>query len=157
MSPTVKIAPVHRTFHVDLPQAQAFDLFSKGIDRWWPRTHHIGSAPLKEAIIEPFSGGRWYHSCEDGSESTVGRVLTWEPPGQLMLTWELNSDFQRDPKAATEVEVRFIAESAARTRIEFEHRNLERIGDRAEEVRAMLDGGWVSALDNYVKEANAAH
>lgn len=156
MSITVKIAPIRRTLHVDLPQAQAFDVFAKGIDRWWPRTHHLGSAPLQEAIIEPFSGGRWYHNCEDGSESHVGHVLAWEPPERLLLSWELNGDFRNNPKAAAEVDVRFIAESAARTRVEFEHRNLERIGDRAEEVRAMLDRGWNGALENYVNEANAA-
>jgi uncharacterized protein YndB with AHSA1/START domain len=157
MNLAVTIAPVRKTLHVDLPQAQAFDLFAKGIDRWWPRTHHVGPSPMREAVLEPFTGGRWYHLCEDGSEGPIGHVLTWGPPERLTLSWEFDCNYKQETGTVTEVDVHFIAETAERTRVEFEHRHLDRLGDRAEEFRGKFDNGWVAVLESFVKEANAAH
>ncbi len=58
MTHTITIAPVRKTLRVNLPQADAFEIFTGGIDRWWPRTHHLGSSPMTAAVIEPFVGGR---------------------------------------------------------------------------------------------------
>ncbi|MGA3303455.1 MAG: SRPBCC family protein [Methylovirgula sp.] len=156
MMQTVTIAPIRRMMHVDLPQAKAFDLFARGIDRWWPRTHHVGPSPMKASVVEPFVGGRWYHLCEDGSEKNFGHVLVWQAPERLTLGCEVNCDFDYDPETVTEVDVHFIAEGAERTRVEFEHRNIDRLGDGAETFRGKVDGGWATVLDSFVKSANSA-
>src|SRR5437899_3212354 len=82
-----------------------------------------------KAVIEPGVGGRWYGLLEDGSEGLWGDVLVWEPPGRLVLAWRITHQWGYDPNLLTEVEVRFVAVGASETRIEFEHRDLERFGD----------------------------
>ncbi len=51
---------VRKAITVAVPQEKAFSAFTAGINRWWPRDHHIGQAELDEAIIEGREGGRWY-------------------------------------------------------------------------------------------------
>src|SRR5262249_28080303 len=127
-------APVRKTLQVKATQAHAFDVFTAGFGRWWPRSHSVGKSPIEDAVIEPKVGGRWYEGGQDGSECDWGRVLAWEPPARLVLAWQLNAQWQFDPALVTEVEVKFIAEGSAQTRVEFEHRELQRFGDRAEAV-----------------------
>jgi uncharacterized protein YndB with AHSA1/START domain len=153
MTRTVTIAPVRKSLRVNAPPATAFDVFTAGIDLWWPKGHHIGASPMKAAIIEPFVGGRWYHICEDGSQTDNGRVLHWQPPERLVLTWQINGNWQYDPDLVTEVEVQFIADGAGATRVEFEHRHLERLGDTADAFRAQVDPGWGGLLDGFAKAA----
>jgi uncharacterized protein YndB with AHSA1/START domain len=81
-------------------------------------------------VIEPGVGGRWYEIGEDGSQCDWGRVLSWEPPTRLVAAWQINSDFGFDPDLVTEVELQFIAEAVGVARVEFEHRKLERMGER---------------------------
>jgi uncharacterized protein YndB with AHSA1/START domain len=161
MTRTVTIAPVRKSLSVKAPQATAFSVFTAGIDRWWPRQAHLGSSPMARAVIEPFAGGRWYHRCQDGSDSEIGHVLVWQPPERLVLSWQIgnscaNGDMQYDPKLVTEVEVRFIAEGAGMTRVEFEHRHLDRIGDGAEAYRTKVDGGWGGILERYAAQSAEA-
>jgi len=161
MTLTVTIAPVRKSLRVAAPQATAFSVFTAGIDRWWPRQAHLGKSPLATAVIEPFVGGRWYHRCEDGSDSEVGDVLIWQPPERLVLAWRINNtcvdgNWHYDPSLVTEVEVRFIAEGAGTTRVEFEHRRLERIGEGAEAYRAKVDGGWGGILEGFAAAAAQA-
>ena len=129
---------------VEASQERAFRVFTEGIDRWWPREHHIGKSPMKRAIIEPGAGGRWYAVCEDGTECDTGKVLTWEPPRRVVLAWQITAAWQYDAAFLTEVEVTFTSEGPKRTLVEIEHRNLERYGAAAEELRKLLDsaGGW---------------
>lgn len=135
---------------VETSQERAFRVFTDGIDRWWPRSHHIGASPLKRFLIEPKAGGRWYSICEDGSEQGVGQVLAWEPPARLVLAWQITADWKYDPSFSTEVEVTFVAEDARRTRVHLEHRQLERYGERtADMVKQFDNGGWASLLELY--------
>lgn len=161
MTRTVTIAPVRKSLRVAAPQAIAFSVFTAGIDGWWPRQAHIGKSPMAAAIIEPFPGGRWYHRCADGSDSEIGHVLVWQPPERLVLSWQIGNScvgggFQHDPALVTEVEVRFIADGADATRVEFEHRHLDRIGDGAADYRAKVDGGWGGILEGFAAQAAAA-
>jgi uncharacterized protein YndB with AHSA1/START domain len=144
----IRVAPVKKTLSVKASQAHAFDVFTLRFDAWWPKSHHIGKAGMKESVIEPRTGGRWFEKGEDGSECDWGRVLAWEPPQRLVLSWQINSKFTRDETVNSEIEVRFIAESAERTRVEFEHR-IEAYD--AEGIRSAVDspGGWNSLLENY--------
>ena len=114
----IRVAPVRKTITVNAPQAHAFDVFANRFDAWWPRDHHIGKTAMAKAVIEPRAGGRWYERDEDGAECEWGRVLAWEPPNRLVLSWTINGKFQVDNTVESEVEVQFIAESEARTRVE---------------------------------------
>jgi uncharacterized protein YndB with AHSA1/START domain len=156
-SAKIKPAPVRRTLTVKASPQKAFKVFTAGIGRWWPASHHTAAAAFKTATIEPFVGGRWYEAGQDGSESDWGKVLAWEPPARLVLAWQLNSDFRYDPDLITEVEVRFLAEGEDATRVEFEHRLLERFGERAVATRESIDspGGWTAILEQFVAAANA--
>lgn len=155
---TVQIAPVRKNVRVNASAEHAFSAFTKGFNLWWPRSHHIAKVEMAEAIIEPFAGGRWYERGEDGSECEWGKVLVWEPPGRLILAWQINAQFAYDASLVTEVEVRFIEENAKLTRVELEHRDLERLGDEGHAFRAQIDssGGWGHIMDLYAKQAGRA-
>jgi hypothetical protein len=151
MSTTIVPTPVRRTIHVRVSPARAFEVFTAAIGAWWPHEHSINkSSPQKDVIVEPRVGGRWLERGEDGSECQWGRVLIWEPPTRVVLAWQINGQWQYDPDFETEVEVRFMAEGAG-TRVELEHRNLERFGERAQAVRAAFESpeGWSTGLARF--------
>lgn len=139
---------VKKQIVVETSQQRAFRTFTDGIDRWWPREHHIGASPLERMIVEPRVGGRWYSICKDGSEVDVGRVVAWEPPSRLVLTWQITAAWQFDPEFSTEIEVGFHVEGPRRTRVELEHKQLERYGADSEVVRKTFesDDAWLASL-----------
>ncbi|HEX2818490.1 MAG TPA: SRPBCC family protein [Phenylobacterium sp.] len=151
MSQTITPAAIKKTLTVPATPEKAFEIFTDGCGRWWPSTHSIGDAPFKTATIEPRVGGRWYSLTEDGVEHEWGDVLTWEPPARLVLAWRLNGEFTYDPTLLTEVEVRFAALTDGQTRVDFEHRGLERLGAgaAADQIRTGMDGGWATILDSF--------
>src|SRR5262245_675834 len=155
MNRTITPAPVRKSVRVSADPARAFDVFTMGVARWWPRTHSIGASPMKEAVIEPRAGGRWFERGEDGSECDVGKVLVWEPPTRLVLGWQLSPQFKYDPTVTSEVEVRFIADGTRATLVELEHRHLERHGEQAEALRNAVDSpnGWSGLLNLYAAAA----
>jgi uncharacterized protein YndB with AHSA1/START domain len=155
MSPLIKPAPVRKSFTVKASQQRAFEVFTDRFDSWWPRTHTIGAAPLKKAVIEPGVGGRWLGIGEDGSTDIWGGVLAWEPPDRLLLAWRIGADFKCDPNLLTEVEVIFTEEAGGLTRVDFEHRLLENMGEGAERARETLNGGWAPILEAYAAAASA--
>jgi activator of Hsp90 ATPase-like protein len=157
MSATITPAPVRRTIRVKAAPARAFDVFTTRIGSWWPHEHSINkSSPQKEVVVEPHVGGRWFERGEDQSECQWGRVLVWEPPARVVLAWQINAQWQYDPDIETEVEVRFIPDGAG-TRVEFEHRNLERFGDKVDAVRTAIDApeGWSRLLALFAQAADA--
>lgn len=146
---------VKKQIVVETTQQRAFRTFTDGIDRWWPREHHIGQSPLERMIVEPRTGGRWYSICKDGSQVDVGKVVAWEPPHRLVLTWQITARWQYDPAFSTEVEVGFFAEGPRRTRVELEHRQLERFGSDAEAMKKSFDSdeAWVASLQAFAGAA----
>lgn len=149
MNRTLTIAPVRKVVVVRATPERAFDVFTAGIDRWWPKTHSIGSAPIRRSVIEPREGGRWYATCEDGSDAVVGHVSVWQPGERLVMSWEVSSQWKPDPRPgfASEIEVRFIAEPGGGTRVELEHRNFERMGaEDGQTMRSNVDDGWPGLL-----------
>jgi hypothetical protein len=100
MNRVISIAPVRKTVVVHTTPAKAFEVFTARIDRWWPKSHGIGSTPVRESIIEPFVGGRWYTKCEDGTEVVVGHVRVWEPAERFVVSWEISADWKPDARAA---------------------------------------------------------
>lgn len=144
----ISAAPVKKSIRVNAPPARAFEVFANRFDSWWPRDHHIGKAAMKQAIIEPHSGGRWYEKDEDGSECDWGRVLVWDPPSRLVLSWIINSKFVLDETVDSEVEIRFIPDGDSATRVELEHRIM---AVDAQALRDTVDSprGWGSLLEIY--------
>lgn len=132
---------VTKAVTVDLPIGRAFELFTD-LGRWWPvQTHHLADQPGELAVVEPWVGGKWYERLADGGKCDWGTVLVWDAPNRILMTWQVGADWHyvADAQDASEVEVRFVAEAPLRTRVEFEHRHLERYGDQAERMRSILD------------------
>ncbi len=157
MTTMIKPAPVRKSLVVKAPPERAFSVFTAGIGRWWPPSHHIGAAAFKDAVVEPRAGGRWYEIGEDGSECQWGHVIAWEPPRRLVLAWQISTAWAFDPDLVTEVEVTFTPQAGGTTRVDLEHRHLERMGEGADGARASFDssGGWSGILDLFAQAAEA--
>jgi uncharacterized protein YndB with AHSA1/START domain len=156
MTPTLTIAPVRKSIRVNTGQTHAFDVFTAGLGRWWPRTAKIGNAPLKMSVLEPRLGGRWYELGEDGSQTDVGKVLLWDPPQRFVVSWDINSSWKPDTAVNSEVEVRFIADGPDATLVELEHRKFEQMGaEPGAKMRKDVDGGWPRMLEHFKREAEA--
>jgi uncharacterized protein YndB with AHSA1/START domain len=151
MSTQSTAAPVCTSIVVEAPIERAFSVFTDGIGTWWPSTHHILGAELAEMVFEPRVGGSIYDRGVDGSECRWARVLAYEPPERVVFSWDINLQWQRetDPGRTSEVEVRFVAEAPARTRVELEHRGIERHGEGWEKMHDAVasPGGWSAGLD----------
>ena len=150
---------VHHEITVEAPPERAFAVFTDGIDRWWPREHTIGAAPLAKIILEPHAGGRAYTIDVNGDECDWGRVLAYEPPARVVFSWDITVTWQPEPDAlrCSEVEVRFSAQEPGRTRVELEHRHLDRHGEGWESIRDAVgsEGGWPKTLAAYAGAAGA--
>ena len=150
---------VRKVVDVQAPPLVAWHVFTEQMGTWWPLAmYKIGKANAVDAIIEPRVGGRWYERGDDGSTCDWGRVLVWEPPARLVLSWDITADWQYDPALQTEIEVRFIAEGNAATRVELEHRRLDRYADRRDEMREIFDktGDWGRLLASFAQTAAAS-
>ncbi|HEX8861680.1 MAG TPA: SRPBCC family protein [Actinomycetes bacterium] len=150
------IPPLQGTVTVGVPVDHAFRVFTDSIHTWWPAQYHIGQADMDRAVLEPREGGRWYEKGVDGSECDWGRVLAWEPPRRLVVTWQINGQWQfdPDPEHASEIEVRFTPDGPEQTTVELEHRHLERLVD-GQALREGIQGGggWSSLLELFAKAA----
>src|ERR1043165_8390958 len=111
------IAPLRGKTTVNVPVEKAFRVFTESFDSWWPAQFHIGAGEMGQAVLEPRPGGRWFERGVDGTECEWGRVLVWEPPTRLVVTWQINGHwrYDPDPEHASEVEVRFIADGPEQT------------------------------------------
>ena len=149
---------VHHAISVAVPPEQAFSVFTAGINRWWPRDHHIGQAELDEAVLEGREGGRWYELGVDGTECDWGRVVVWDPPARLVLSWQISGEWAYDADLWTELEVTFSAEGPDGTRVELEHRGLDAYGDQMGKMRDSFEapGGWRGILEQFGAAAAAA-
>lgn len=151
------VAPVRKSVRVRASAAHAFDVFTAGFDRWWPRDHHIGKSPMTRAVIEPRVGGRCYSEQEDGTDCDWGSVLAWDPPRRIVLAWRITSEWSFEPELAksSEVEVTFTEEPGGVTRVDLEHRHLERHGAGAQRMRDGVDSanGWGLVLQLFQGEA----
>jgi len=147
---TATVAPVRKSVSVHASAAHAFKVYTEGFDTWWPRTHHIGKAPLEKAVIELRAGGRCYGLSIDGTECDWGTVLVWDPPHRLVLAWQITHEWGYEPDLAkaSEVDIRFIPEGPDMTRVELEHRHFERHGAGGESIREAVNkpDGWSGLL-----------
>jgi uncharacterized protein YndB with AHSA1/START domain len=138
---------------VDAPIDTAFKVFTEDFGRFKPPEHNLLGVELVETVFEPWAGGSLYDRGVDGSECRWGRVLVYEPPNRILVSWDISPTWQieTDPGRTSEFEVRFVPETLGRTRVELEHRNLERHGDGWEGVRDGVDGdqGWPLYLSRF--------
>ena len=144
---------VHRQIVVEAPIERAFAVFTERFGDFKPPEHNLLRAPIAETVFEPRVGGHIYDRAVDGSECHWARVLTFEPPDRVVFSWDISPQWQieTDPDNASEVEVRFVAEGENRTRVELEHRHLDRHGSGWQGVADAVDGGegWPLYLARY--------
>jgi len=140
---------------VEAPIARAFDVFTREMTLWWPPEHHILASELVDIVVEPHVGGAVYDLGADGSTCRWGTVLAFEPPKRFAFSWNIDLQWQIefDPAKTSEVEVRFVAEGPARTRVELVHRHLDRHGEGWESMRDAVgsDDGWPVGLRRYAR------
>jgi uncharacterized protein YndB with AHSA1/START domain len=138
---------------VDAPAERAFHAFVDEMESWWHPNHHILEGELAEMVVEPRAGGHIYDRGVDGSECRWARVLAYEPPHRFLFSWDISTDWklETDLSKTSEVEVRFIPEDGERTRVELEHRNIDRHGGGWEGMRDAVGspGGWGGGLQRF--------
>jgi uncharacterized protein YndB with AHSA1/START domain len=150
---------VRSSIVVEAPVERAFTIFTTDIGTWWPPDHHILQGELAEMVFEPRVGGRIVDRATDGTECAWARVLAYEPPERVVFSWDISLQWQieTDPARTSEVEVRFVPDGPARTRVELEHRHLDRHGDGWEEMRTAVgsQNGWDVGLERFAERAGA--
>lgn len=158
MIPQKQETTVRQQVVVEAPIEQAFEIFVKKFDLIKPREHNLLPVDIAETVFEAKVGGSIYDRGVDGSNCRFARVLAYEPPHRIMFSWDINPQWQieKDPNRTSEVEVRFFSEASHRTRVELEHRNLDRHGGGWEAVREGVgsEGGWPLYLQRFVALAN---
>ena len=144
---------------VHAPIERAFQTFTNEFDRIKPREHNMLGVEIAETVFEPHVGGHVYDRGVDGSVCRWARVLAYEPPHKVVISWDISPQWQieTNPEHTSEVEIRFIAETADRTRVELEHRNLDRHGEgwEAEREAVRNEGGWPLYLQRLVEVLKA--
>ena len=154
MSTQTSETTVHASVTVDAPVDRAFSVFTEDFGRFKPPEHNLLGVEIAETVLEPRVGGHLYDRGVDGSECRWARVLVYEPPHRVVLSWDISPQWQleTDPAKTSEWEVRFVPEAPDRTRVELEHRHLDRHGDGWESVRDGIghDQGWPLYLHRYV-------
>ena len=138
---------------VAAPLERAFRVFTEQFDRIKPREHNMLGVAIAETVFEPRVGGHVYDRGVDGSECRWARVLAYEPPHRVVISWDISPRWQieTDLDKTSEVEVRFIPEAPNRTRVELEHRNLDRHGAGWESMRQGVESenGWPLYLERF--------
>ena len=159
MSTQAQAASVRTEIVVEAPIERAFQVFVEDFDRIKPREHNMLDVDIAETVFEARAGGHIYDRGVDGSECRWARVLAYDPPRRVVISWDISPQWQpeTDPARASEVEVRFTAETPDRTRVELEHRNLERHGEGWQQMRDAVRApdGWSDGLRRFADAARA--
>lgn len=146
------LPPLRRSVRVPLDKAAAFDLFVRRLPEWWPlSTRSVGLADAASCHVEAHVGGRLFERSRAGEESTWGEFVVFEEPERVVFTWHPGAP----PNLATEVEVVFAA-AGSTTLVLLEHRNWEKLGERASFVRGLFEGGWNGVLARFEALARGA-
>jgi len=152
---------VQRSITVPIAQEAAFAVFTERLGDFKPPEHNLLSVPIAETVLEPRAGGAILDRGTDGSECRWGRVLVFERPTRLVFSWNIGPTWQieTDPAKTSEVEVRFVAEASDSTRVEIEHRHLDRHGPGWEAVRGGVadEQGWPLYLARFADVARGVH
>jgi uncharacterized protein YndB with AHSA1/START domain len=151
MTTTGERTTVRQDITVDVPQERAFRVFTEQFDGVKPREYNLLDVDIAETVLEPRAGGDVYDRGVDGSTCRWARVLEFEPPSRLVISWDLTAQWQveTDPARCSEVEISFVAVSESQTRVELEHRHLDRHGEGWQEYAAGVGSGWPAFLENF--------
>ena len=159
MTVQAETAAVQKSIVVDAPVERAFQVFTQEMQTWWPPEHHLLDAPLAAMVVEPHVGGRVYDVGTDGSECQWSRVLAYEPPTRFVFSWDINLkwEIETDLERTSEIEITFTPEGDDRTRVDLEHRHLDRHGDGWESMRDAVGApnGWGLGLGRFAEAAAA--
>lgn len=146
-------AVVRRTIVVAAAQDKAFHAFTERFGDFKPREHNLLASPIAQTVFEPRVGGHIYDRAEDGSECRWARVLAFDPPQRVVFSWDIGPTWQveSNPELTSEVEVTFIAEAPDRTRVELEHRHIDRHGPGWQSLSDGIatDDGWPLYLSRF--------
>jgi uncharacterized protein YndB with AHSA1/START domain len=149
---------IRYTLTVPVPPSDAFSLFARRLAEWWPREYTWSQNVLEDIGIEGRPDGLCSERGPHGFRCDWGRVLAWEPPGRLVLAWQISPrrEPEPNPERASTIELRFDAEAEHRTRVTMEHRDFDRHGEGAEAYRAALasEQGWPYILSRYAAAAD---
>jgi uncharacterized protein YndB with AHSA1/START domain len=158
MTSTTEDTAVRHEIVVEVSIERAFEVFTEQFDQIKPREHNMLGVPIAATVFERYVGGAVFDRGEDGSECRWARVLAFDPPERFVISWDINPQWQpeTDPAKTSEVEVRFISEGPTRTRVELEHRHLDRHGFGWESERDAVTGGdgWPLYLQRFVEVAS---
>ena len=146
-------ATVHRQIVVEAPIDRAFSVFTERFGDFKPPEHNLLGVAIAETVFDPHVGGHIYDRGVDGSECRWARILAYDPPHRVVFSWDISPQWQieKDPDNTSEVEVRFVAETPQRTRLELEHRDIDRHGPGWQGVAGGVadESGWSLYLDRY--------
>jgi len=160
MTSTTEETAVRHQIVVEVPVEHAFQVFTEQFDQIKPREHNLLGVPLADTVFETHVGGAVFDRGVDGSECRWARVLVFEPPERFVISWDITPQWQleTDPDKTSEVEVRFVSEGPGRTRVELEHRHLDRHGSGWESERDGIAGadGWPLYLQRFGEAASRA-
>ncbi|HZB33957.1 MAG TPA: SRPBCC family protein [Streptosporangiaceae bacterium] len=141
------------------PVERAFEVFTQRFNEFWPPAYRLGAAERVNVLVEPRPGGRWYELTADGADCDWGRVLDWDPPEHVALSWQISPEFRPEPDLAksSRVDAWFTADGPNRTRVTLVHTDFERHGPdwRKTYEGVAMDTGWPLVLDNFAKLAAA--
>jgi uncharacterized protein YndB with AHSA1/START domain len=155
MSVQAQDTVVRASIIVEAPIERAFAVFTEDFGSFKPPEHNLLAVEIAETVFEPREGGHVYDRGVDGSECRWARVLAYEPPKRVVISWDISPQWQleTDLEKTSEVEVRFVSEAPDRTLVQLEHRNLERHGDGWEGVREGVAGeeGWPLYLQRFAE------
>jgi uncharacterized protein YndB with AHSA1/START domain len=155
MSTQAQDTAVNASIVVAAPVERAFAAFTEEIGSWWAADKHILDEEIVEMVFEPRVGGQIYDRGRSGAVSRWARVLAYDPPERVVFSWDIGLDWQveSDPEKTSEVEVRFLPEAPGRTRVEVEHRHLERHGEGWEGMRDAVGSpnGWRGGLEPFAE------
>ncbi len=158
-TPQATQTSVHSSIVVEAPIEKAFSVFTEGIGTWFPPEYNLLDVEIAERVFEPRVGGRVYDRGTDGSECHWARVLAYEPPNRVVISWDISPqwEIETDPEKTSEIDVSFVAESGDHTRVELEHRNLDRHGEGWEQTRESVggEGGWPGCLRRFAERVAA--
>lgn len=152
-------AVIRKHIVVSAPIDRAFAVFTAQFGDFKPPEHNLLRSPIRETVFEGHVGGNIIDRGEDGSECRWARILAYDPPDRVVFSWDIGPQWQveADPALTSEVEVRFVAESPDRTRVELEHRHIDRHGPGWQSVADGVDNdqGWPLYLSRYAALVDA--
>lgn len=158
MTSSEQATSVTASIVVDVPVEHAFRIYTEQIHTWWNSDHVLLDAPLEAVVLEPGTGGRILARGTDGSECAWSRILDWDPPHRLLFSWDITLQWtiEADPDRCSEVDVTFTPVTAKQTRVQIEHRHLDRHGEGWESMATSVGAadGWAHDLKLF---AAAAH